>query len=133
MTASSVAQYCGYCLARFKANESRCPECHAIAGGLGYRQAQQALLGALTGRAIGERRVHLIRLIGNRADAGAAPALVEFALDCGSDQVEALAVVECLDRILVGPARLDALRRLNQQHPDDVVRLTAAQALTRYV
>jgi 2-keto-3-deoxy-L-rhamnonate aldolase RhmA len=58
---------------------------------------------------------------------------MEFALDCGSDQVEALAVVECLDRILVGPARLDALRRLNQQHPDDVVRLTAAQALTRCV
>jgi hypothetical protein len=38
-----------------------------------------------------------------------------------------------LDRILVGPARLDALHRLNQQHPDDVVHLAAAQALTRYV
>jgi hypothetical protein len=133
MTASSAAQYCGHCLARFNADESRCPECHAIARGLGYRQAQQVLLGALTGAGIGERRVHLIRLIGDRADAGAAPALLEFVLDCGSDQVEGLAVVECLDRMLVGPARLDALRRLNQQHPDDIVRLAAAQALTRYL
>lgn len=56
MTASSAAQYYGHCLA------SSYPECHAAEGGLGYRPAQQALLGALTGAAAGEQRVQTDRV-----------------------------------------------------------------------